>query len=571
MFSLGLLWLLSGDDAKLQASREALSALADESRLRAMAAELVPALEKRAGRRFLQVPRVRLLSRDDILTTYRTELAALDPGLTEAELETIIARRYAELGVASGVYDTGLQEILLNRDAVSRMTRGLDPEVVTGLTRCLLGHELVHALQDQHLGLTSLTLPADLRLLWVEGQAEWLAEEVCPEGIERGGSRPSLYDPEIKEELWPYVFGANAARLAAEVHGVEAIWAALAGRSPSRVAMDALLSASQSPSWRDPKILRPMLAPLERPRIDHLRLSLWWSPSLLGPFTPYDDPRVADPMISETVGVSPYQIMLLRGRGAGTALGGAFVTARCRTLDQGIRVRGEDLFIFLGFTMTGYEGPGARLPRVEAELEAEGDAACAVKFNLNTGHYYELWVSQGAQLAGGTLFAREAWASDLKKLTQAVAEALAVPLDDTPPDVSQHPTMRALTPPAEPLATGWSPTYLERAFLLMPRQWASPNCSLAEALAPHYGQFEALGGEAQVFVYVCAAEAGDLDALDAHLPPTQATSITPLAALVRHLQLLRDAGRAKDAKALAEARCPLYAPTERSFCLAAAR
>jgi hypothetical protein len=180
-------------------------------------------------------------------------------------------------------------------------------------------------------------------------------------------------------------------------------------------------------------------------------------------------------------------------------------------------------------------------------------------------------VSQGAQLAGGTLFAREVWAADLNKLTRAVAEALAVPLDDTPPDVSQHPTMRALKPPAEPLAQGWSPAYIERAFTLLALRDQLADCSLAPALSSLYGQFEAQGAEAKAYAYTCALEAGDLSAAAAHLPPPEDVANLPVSTLIQHLKLLRSAGRARDAQALADARCPLYAATERSFCLAAAR
>jgi hypothetical protein len=567
-----LWWMLSGDDPQTNAAKVALGALADEARLQALAQELLPGLEERAGRRFLRVPRVRLLSRDDAVTTLRAEHAAVDPNLTDADLRAIGDKLYASLSTASGLYVGGLQEIVINRDALSRMSKGHDPEVVEALTRCVLGHELAHALQDQHLGLDAVPLPSDLKLLWAEGQAEWLSDEECPPAVQRAGaSLPSLYDPKIKEDVWPYVFGAHAARLTAEVHGVEAIWAALAGGSPDRASMDTLLHTSLSPSWRDPAVLRPLLTPLERPSLGHPRESHLFPPSALGVFTPDEAPRLADPVLTESSGVANYQITLVRGRGAGATLGGAFLAARCRALDQGIKDRGDDLFILLAFTMTGYYGPGARLTRVETALKEGADAACAVKFNFATGHYYELWVSRGQQLAGGTLFARDVWAADLKKLTRAVQGALNLPMDDAAPDVSQHPAMLALKPTAAPVAEGFSPVYLERAFFIMARRGDEADCSLAEAVAERYGEFEALGAEARGYVYACALEVGDLTAAAAHLPPPEDVAITPVSLLIWHIKGLQDAGRAKEAKALAEGRCPLYAPTERSFCLAAAR
>lgn len=572
MFWLGLWWMLSEEDPELESSKRALVTLSDEARLRFIAETIAPGLEARAGRRFLTLPRVRLLSRDDALTTLEAEHLAINPSLTEDELHALRREVYASLSLASAVYDTGLQEIVINRDAILRLSGGRGAAVVDGLVRCAIGHELTHALQDQHLGLEALTLPEDLRGLWVEGHAEWLSETSCPASAQRAGAaNPSLYDPDVPEPLWPYVFGAHAARLTAEAHGVEAIWSALAGRSPDRAAMNALLTASRAPGWSDPSVLRPLLAPLERDHIDHMRERALLSPGQLSAFTPDEAPALADPMLSESTGVANYQITLMRGRASGEASAEEFVSSRCRVLDQGVKDRGDGLPLFLAFTMTGYWGPGARLARVEEALLERADGACAAKFNFNTGHYYELWVSRGQRLAGGVMFASEVWAADLKKLTRAVEGALDLSIDEEDPDVSQHPTMRALTPPAERAGLGWSTAYLERAALLILAGHAPADCAMSDAIAPRYHEFEDFGAEAQAFVYLCAVEAGNLTAAAAHLPPPDRAELVPVATLIQHIRRLRDGGRAKDALALAESRCPAYAPTERAFCLAAAR
>ena len=133
--------------------------VAPDSALAEMARELVPEVERRAGLAFRRPPRLARSSRDRLEAFLREEL---EEQLPEEEARAV-RDAYARMGL---VPDTMDFRALLRGLYLEQVVGYYDPEADTLFVRddvdstrvrTVLLHELVHALQDQHLDLDSLT------------------------------------------------------------------------------------------------------------------------------------------------------------------------------------------------------------------------------------------------------------------------------------------------------------------------------------------------------------------------------------------------------------------------------
>ncbi len=132
---------------------------AADSALRAMAAELTPAVESLASLSFRRPPRLARASRE---TLERFLVAHLEEEWP-AERARAVRDAYARLGLVSDTLDLrALLRDLLLEQVVGYYDPAADTLFVrtgvdSSLVRPVVVHELVHALQDQHLDLDSLT------------------------------------------------------------------------------------------------------------------------------------------------------------------------------------------------------------------------------------------------------------------------------------------------------------------------------------------------------------------------------------------------------------------------------
>lgn len=131
---------------------------AGDSLLERLAAELVPVVEKRAGLRFRTPPRLARSSRAGLEEFL---LGELEEELPEARARAVTAV-YARLGLVpdtlrlrSLLRDLYLEQVVGYYDPASD-TLFVRDELAEGQRRPVVVHELVHALQDQHMDLDSL-------------------------------------------------------------------------------------------------------------------------------------------------------------------------------------------------------------------------------------------------------------------------------------------------------------------------------------------------------------------------------------------------------------------------------
>ena len=132
----------------------------DRLDLSAMADAIVPQLEEATGRPFLQVPRIEVVSREDLyhrvlmgqLAT--RELMGLGP-FGPAELQT-----WMDLtSNAIGFYTYADRQIFLVTSGAEELYENfiVPEDLERPLIECVLAHELVHALQHQYQPLPDIT------------------------------------------------------------------------------------------------------------------------------------------------------------------------------------------------------------------------------------------------------------------------------------------------------------------------------------------------------------------------------------------------------------------------------
>jgi hypothetical protein len=145
----------SGCGGSEAASTDAASA---DTALERMARELVPEVERRSGLSFREPPRLARASRERLEAFLRDELSEQLP----EERARAVRDVYARMGLMPDTLDLrGLLRGLYLEQVVGYYDPAADTlfvrdDVASSRVRAVLLHELVHALQDQHLDLDSL-------------------------------------------------------------------------------------------------------------------------------------------------------------------------------------------------------------------------------------------------------------------------------------------------------------------------------------------------------------------------------------------------------------------------------
>ncbi|MEN0068466.1 MAG: hypothetical protein AAGA48_40470 [Myxococcota bacterium] len=228
--------------------------------LDATVAHLIPQIEAIAGRPFGTPPSIEWVSRQE----YRERLIeeAGSPWFDDAHRrldDSDVVAMWGTLGRYLPKSDT----ILLMRDGLNAIQKAGDlaPEEVDGRFRCLLVHELMHALHDRHVpevdyealdvdALRGLRLLSEGHATWVEG--EWCRKYEGPVMAEQSNSvvqvRSSL---SANDDLTAYAWGAPIIGALNHRGGHEAVWRAVTGRPPSYFLLQVAMSPALQPGWTD--------------------------------------------------------------------------------------------------------------------------------------------------------------------------------------------------------------------------------------------------------------------------------------------------------------------------------
>ena len=190
----------------------------DEARLNAMVRELVPVVEKVSGLAFDEVPFVRMGRRTDLQRIVQHEAGStfdvMYPNAPEWMRESFIRDMQGD-GIA-GKYALQERILLVSPDAMARMASKVDddPLALDHVTRLILAHEMAHALQDQHSGISQMfDEPAHgdafqaLRGV-TEGHANFVesrvAEELGLQEVERILNAGQGWDEDGPDGVWSF-------------------------------------------------------------------------------------------------------------------------------------------------------------------------------------------------------------------------------------------------------------------------------------------------------------------------------------------------------------------------------
>ena len=236
------------------------------------AARVLPLVEEIAGRSFDHAPALGIAQSRDLCPAVRA--AVTDP----ASMGT----RMACAGDVLAVYDGQRDQILVIEDSLARMLIDAGAkEEGEHVLRCVIAHELVHALQGRA-GLLDAAGGAGLEvhLALVEGQAALVERQACAAAASLQATslmeaasndlNPSAFDPEDPIDF-AYAYGVAFQELVAGQAGIEGTWWALS-HPPERALMVTAATASMPEGWSDGELLRPVADLLGPERSERLIL-----------------------------------------------------------------------------------------------------------------------------------------------------------------------------------------------------------------------------------------------------------------------------------------------------------
>jgi hypothetical protein len=503
------------------AAAEERASLVTETTLDRWQKELTPLIEAASGRRFVERPRLSFATQAQVTERKaRLRSPSAPDGGAPARDSVLGDATPAAARASLGVYMGDTQEILLVTDTIEAtfIDYAFAPTLLQPVMRCIVAHELVHALQHQVAPLPremdpdATTVARALR----EGHADHVAGQVCGDGrryldVAQGLDIPAS-EPASSFISFAYGYADTFIGTLQAVAGNEAVWAALVAPPPPRALVTRVGGAGLPDRWGDTAPLTAaarVLAPRPSPRRGETSKAGAMSPGgVLGPLA-VEDEYSTD--VAALAGLGHYDegpdtfvgafAFLLHDEGAAAA----WMARRRAALRKG-RV------LLLGGQGTLTVTP--RVGRVGAFAKRDDLGTFSLRTGFTTGEeYLEMWVARGHHLYGVVH-------RDTKVDARAAAEALASLLDLGLPgpkaaSVFDEPDRAALLAmiPAAPVATGVSWQF-RRAQLYTARirgDWAT-CLSLVDAALPGLdpaGRSD-LAGEAMQ----CALEAADLGAAD---------------------------------------------------------
>lgn len=440
------------------AAAEERASLVTETTLDRWQKELTPLIEAAAGRRFVERPKLTLATRAAVearlprLRGPEVSGTAAPQSLVDRDLDRVL-----------GLYAHGTQEVYFLTDNVERgfVDHGFAPDLLHPVMRCVVAHELVHALQHQ---VVPLYESDDVELVGLslslrEGHADLVAAQVCGAGgrfldLAQGLDIPASRSPDDRV-AFAYGYAETFVAALQDTAGPEAVWAALAAKPPPRALITRVGGRGLPVGWTDTAPLEAvarMILPASTTGVSGAA-----SPASLLPGLAGDDYRVTD--IPAVAGMSHTDIaggaylkvvaFLLRDEAAPAV----WISRRTEALRAGrARMLGSAGVLASAPTF----GPVKALARgtpgldgtLQIQLKREGG-----------GRYVEQWAARGRYLFG---IIHNSRAADARTITAARTTLLAAPLPDIPTasplSEDDRAALLALVP-ATPLPTGVSWTY----------------------------------------------------------------------------------------------------------------
>lgn len=253
-----------------------------DSALDAVLRSVVPQVEAAAHAKLLRVPEIRIARRSDLkdsVNRYYDRLAE-NPNFVGAMLANGRADSLAMVSGAMALYLNVDESIYVIREVLEDLQNGewSDLRIARPVLRCLIAHELTHALQHQYAGPGGSGGTATLALR--EGHAQVVMREVCGDteamawlDLMQRSDVVASADP-ADPNVTAYVYGERLVRAWIDVHGRDAIWWALNAPQPSFDGVRAAVGASVAPGWTDSGRLDPIVEDLSGVEAETLDLNV---------------------------------------------------------------------------------------------------------------------------------------------------------------------------------------------------------------------------------------------------------------------------------------------------------
>lgn len=386
----------------------------DMATLGVMLEEEIVRVEAVMGRQVLETPTLRAATFEEFVSTSMVAKRLRDPRLAADPKAFTAAERALREEHANtiAVYTNYDGAITLLTDRLSETVKELGDTSAIAALRCVMDHEVAHAVQDQWVNDNfDGTLSAEDYKLGVEGQATWVEAQLCEDldarerllngkSVQGAGSRT----------LEAYSLGWWLMEGLASRWGVEATWAAL-DHPPSRDATRALQRANaapEPPSFKShlrviDKVRPAQIGTWETRSVERITDMVLWE-AMRGPDveTPRGENARVTVSLFNTIGTLGSPI----GRIGVTTLGwyhvydeaqaARWLDRRCAALQgelEGIESIGSMTPLSgLPIDAQAKLGPAASFDLVA--LAPEASARCGVAGTLTGVNYVELWVLQ---------------------------------------------------------------------------------------------------------------------------------------------------------------------------------
>lgn len=246
----------------------------DEKALQQMVLELVPKVEASSGRQFQEVPVITLDTKASMFKQLDEQLFQMGQwGVSAVSLESQKTQSAKLIQDGLAIYSTFDRGIHLISDNFSSYIRNTDvnPEMLLAPTlKCLIAHELTHALQDQYVKDpdTDSEESAQVLLAMQEGHANLVAHQNCPEPLVWGfiqtaqGTDVLSSRSDADEVPFTYGYGEQFMTVLQRIGGNEALWYALGQPPPKRSEFIEIVQSQLLPNWRDTQWLQAQANPL---------------------------------------------------------------------------------------------------------------------------------------------------------------------------------------------------------------------------------------------------------------------------------------------------------------------